>query len=99
MNVETLEKFCKNVSRTFFYEFGLISHQINSFNSPSDYLDVLSLCRASIDRTGEGRHTTIACGKVWLDKPSFWIKRSDQKEGCQKTVAQACSTSKYDIFF
>jgi len=32
MNVKILKRFCKDALRTFFNEFGLISHQINSFN-------------------------------------------------------------------
>ena len=32
MNVKTQEKFCKDASQTFFNEFGLVSHQINSFS-------------------------------------------------------------------
>jgi len=32
MSVESLEKFCKEASRSFFDEVGLISHQINSYN-------------------------------------------------------------------
>jgi len=32
MNVEKLEIFCKDASRAFFNQFGLLSHQINSFN-------------------------------------------------------------------
>jgi len=61
MNEETMERFYKNTSRTFFNEFSLISHQINSFNSPWEL----------IDRTEEGRHATITYGKVRLDKSSF----------------------------
>jgi len=32
MDVEPLERFCKDASQAFFNEFSLISHQINSFN-------------------------------------------------------------------
>jgi len=42
MNVETMKRFCKDASRTFFNEVGLISHQICSFGPPSDWLDPLS---------------------------------------------------------
>jgi len=71
MNVKIMKIFCKDVSRTFFNEFGLISHQINSFDPPSDCLGPLSLSRASIDRTGARRYATITDGKVRLDKPCF----------------------------
>ncbi|KAI4963605.1 hypothetical protein ZWY2020_011302 [Hordeum vulgare] len=32
MNLGSLERFCKEASRSFFDEVGLISHQINSYN-------------------------------------------------------------------
>ena len=43
MNVKTIERFCKNVSWTFFNEFSLISHQINSFDPPFDRLPPLNM--------------------------------------------------------
>ena len=43
MNVKTMERFCKDASRTFFNEFGLISHQINSIDSPFDRLPPLDM--------------------------------------------------------
>ena len=79
MNMKTVQMFCKDASRTFFNEFGLISHQINSFGSPWDYSDPLSLGQVSINRTGEGRHATIIYEKVRLDRPSFWFERNNQK--------------------
>ena len=78
MNVETVKRFRKDASRTFFNEFGLISHQINSFNSPSGCL-CRSLSRASIDQTRAGRYATITDEKVRLHKPSFWHKGEYQK--------------------
>ena len=61
----------KDASRTFFNEFGLISHQINSFDLPSDCSNLLSLGRVSVTRTGAGRYATTVYRKVRLDKPSF----------------------------
>jgi len=49
-----MERFCIDVSQTFFNEFGWISHQINSFDPSSEYSDALLLGRALINRAGEG---------------------------------------------
>ena len=76
MNMETLERFCKDASQTFFNKFILISHQINSSHPPWE----------SIDRTWEGGHATITYEKVKLNKPSFWIERNDQEEECSKLL-------------
>jgi len=43
MNVKTMEIFCKDASQNFFNEFGLISHLINSFDSPFDRLPPLDM--------------------------------------------------------
>jgi len=82
MNVETVESFCKDASRTFLNKVGLISHQINSFDPSSDCSNPLSLGQASIGRTGAGRYTTITYEKVRLYKPSFWTERDDHREEC-----------------
>jgi len=76
MNVETLKRFCKDASQTFFKKFGLISQQINSSHPPWE----------SIDRTREGRHATITYEKVKLNKSSFWIERNDQEDECSKLL-------------
>jgi len=52
MNVEAVEQFCKNASQTFFNDFGLISHQINSFDHPFDCSDLLS---SSFDRSNRSK--------------------------------------------
>ena len=50
MNVKTLERFCKSASQTFFNEFGLISHQINSFGPPFDRLLPLYLSIETVEQ-------------------------------------------------
>ncbi|CAJ1973639.1 unnamed protein product [Sphenostylis stenocarpa] len=92
-NAEILEEFggedafryhCKKFSMLFFEEYGLISHQINSFNH---YVE------AGLQRTFDGfgdlvvtpgfdpskkgdnehyRYATVQFGKVKLEKPMFW---------------------------
>jgi len=47
----------ENTSRTFFNEFGLISQQVNSF----DWSALLSLGRASIDRSNMSREVCHHC--------------------------------------
>lgn len=88
MNVETLERFSKDVARVFFNEFGLISHQINSFNQfiatgLQELFDSLGelVVEPGYDPSkgggGEWRHATIKYGRVKLERPSFW---SDKEE-------------------
>ena len=43
MNVETIERFCKDASRTFFNKFDLISHQTKSFVPPFNRLPPLDM--------------------------------------------------------
>jgi len=92
-NAEILEEFggedafryhCKKFSMLFFEEYGLISHQINSYNH---YVNV------GLQRTFDGfgdlvvtpgfdpskkvanehyRYATVKFGKVQLDRPMFW---------------------------
>jgi len=50
MNVETMECICKDASQTFFNEFGLISHQINSFDPPFDQLPPLDMNVKTVER-------------------------------------------------
>ncbi|KAF5187618.1 Dna-directed rna polymerase subunit beta [Thalictrum thalictroides] len=80
-----LNKFCKEASRSFFSEYGLISHQINSYN---DFVD--NGIQALVDSIGEinvepgydpskkgggesgWRRARIKFGKVKITKPMFW---------------------------
>ncbi|KQK03136.1 DNA-directed RNA polymerases IV and V subunit 2 [Brachypodium distachyon] len=83
MNLTSLEKFCKEASRSFFEEIGLISHQINSYNEfVSHGLQELfdSLGEVTVEpgydpsKKGPGgwRHAIIKFGKVKLEEPVFW---------------------------
>lgn len=91
MNVGSLEKFCKEAARSFFAEWGLISHQINSYNEFIDHgiQDLFdSLGEVNVEpgydpskkRGAEWRHATVSFGKVRLEKPSFWSGRDDLPE-------------------
>ncbi|KAG2575129.1 hypothetical protein PVAP13_7KG411400 [Panicum virgatum] len=82
MSVESLEKFCKEASRSFFDEIGLISHQINSYNEfVSHGLQELfnSLGEIIVDPgydpskkvSGAWKHAIIKFGRVKLEKPVF----------------------------
>jgi len=56
MNAEALERFCKDASQTFFNEFGLISHQINSFNQ-FIWLFKCVVIESSFDQSNRRRET------------------------------------------
>ncbi|XP_020255592.1 DNA-directed RNA polymerases IV and V subunit 2-like isoform X2 [Asparagus officinalis] len=87
---ETLERFCKDAARAFFSEFGLINHQINSFNQfitsgLQEIFDSLGevVVEPGYDPSkgggGDWQHATITYGKVRLGKPTFWTERSGQE--------------------
>lgn len=88
---ELLEKLCKDASKAFFDEFGLISHQINSFNQFMssgiqelfDSLDEV-IVEPGYDPSkgggGDWRHATIKYGKVKLEKPAFWTDKEDKED-------------------
>ncbi|VAH53413.1 unnamed protein product [Triticum turgidum subsp. durum] len=91
MSLGSLEKFCKEASRSFFDEFGLISHQINSYNEfVSHGLQELfdSLGEVTVEPNydpskkgfGGWRHAVIRFGRVKLEKPVFWSGRDDIDE-------------------
>ncbi|XP_072980708.1 DNA-directed RNA polymerases IV and V subunit 2-like [Typha angustifolia] len=94
-SVGSLEKFCKDASRAFFNEWGLISHQINSYNEfvshgIQDLFDSLGevTVEPGYDPSKKGgtawRHATITFGKVRLEKPVFWVGKNDIEEECLK---------------
>ncbi|KAK1309569.1 DNA-directed RNA polymerase D subunit 2a [Acorus calamus] len=80
---DILRLFFRDVSRSFFDEYGLISHQINSYNE-----FVSKGIQALFDSLGEivvepgydpskkseigWRHASFKFGKVTLEEPSFW---------------------------
>nr|CAD1830400.1 unnamed protein product [Ananas comosus var. bracteatus] len=95
MSVASLEKFCKEAARAFFNDWGLISHQINSYNEfiahgLQDLFDSLGeiTVEPGYDPSKKGgsawRHATISFGKVSLEKPVFWSGKNDYEEECLK---------------
>jgi hypothetical protein len=88
MSLGSLEKFCKEASRSFFGEIGLISHQLNSYNhfvshGLQELFDSLGDITVEPDydpsKKGPGgwRDAVIKFGKVKLDKPVFWSEKTD----------------------
>lgn len=83
LNEGFLKTFCKKATTSFFDQYGLISHQINSYN---DFINhgiqqvFDSIGEINIEpgydpsKKGEGdwRRATLKFGKVTLEKPKFW---------------------------
>ena len=80
---EPLRDFCKKASMLFFEEYGLISHQINSFNqflatglqsAFDSFGDLVVEPGYDPSKKGEGdyRYAAVKFGKVTLDQPKFW---------------------------
>ncbi|KAH6806384.1 nuclear RNA polymerase D2A [Perilla frutescens var. frutescens] len=78
-----LKSFCKKASAAFFDQYGLISHQINSYNDFVDHgiqqvFDSIGEIKIepgydpSKRGDGEWRHASLKFGKVTLDHPTFW---------------------------
>lgn len=78
-----LKAFCKKASTAFFEQYGLISHQINSYNDFVDHgiqqlFDSIGevVIEPGYDPSkrgdGEWRRATLKFGKVTLDRPTFW---------------------------
>ncbi|XP_057784629.1 DNA-directed RNA polymerases IV and V subunit 2-like [Salvia miltiorrhiza] len=78
-----LKGFCKKASTAFFEQYGLISHQINSYNDFVKYgiqqvFDSVGeiMIEPGYDPSkrgdGEWRRATLKFGKVTLDHPTFW---------------------------
>ncbi|OVA01980.1 DNA-directed RNA polymerase [Macleaya cordata] len=83
LSEEFLNKFCREASMSFFNEFGLISHQINSYNEfIENGIQKLfdSIAEITVEpgydpsKKGEGewRYASVSFGKVTLDRPTFW---------------------------
>ncbi|XP_073306996.1 DNA-directed RNA polymerases IV and V subunit 2-like [Primulina huaijiensis] len=79
----SLKTFCKKASTAFFDQYGLISHQINSYNDFVKYgmqqlFDsigeiVISPGYDPSKRRDDGwRQASLKFGKVTLEKPMFW---------------------------
>ncbi|KAF7830355.1 DNA-directed RNA polymerases IV and V subunit 2 [Senna tora] len=88
---ENLKNFCKKATMLFFDEYGLISHQIDSYNEfiNSGLQNVFESFGELIiepgydpSKKGEGdwRYASVRFGKVTLDKPTFWGGEGNAKE-------------------
>ncbi|CAL5358848.1 unnamed protein product [Camellia sinensis] len=78
-----LKNFCKKASMSFFEQYGLISHQINSYNDfiKNGVQNVFdSIGEITVEpgydpsKKGENewRHASVKFGKVTLERPQFW---------------------------
>lgn len=78
-----LRNFCKKVSAGFFEKYGVISHQINSYNDFINYgiqgvFDSVGEIHVEPDddpskKGVDGwKHASVKFGKVTLDRPKFW---------------------------
>ncbi|XP_010275247.1 PREDICTED: DNA-directed RNA polymerases IV and V subunit 2-like [Nelumbo nucifera] len=95
LSEQYLSKFCREASMAFFKEFGLISHQINSYN---DFIE--NGLQTLFDSLGEikvgpgydpskkggggWRHASIKFGKVTVDRPNFWTGEKFSSEKSDK---------------
>lgn len=89
-NVASLEKFCKEASRSFFSATGLVSHQINSYNhfishGLQELFDSLGEITVEPDydpsnKDGAFKHATIKFGRVELSEPVFMVENCDLEQ-------------------
>ncbi|KAL8193189.1 hypothetical protein R6Q57_027093 [Mikania cordata] len=85
-----LDDFCKKASTSFYKQYGLISHQINSYNDflkngIQNVFDSLGEINVEPvhDPSGDEivrRHAKVKLGKVHLEKPEFWAGESFSSE-------------------
>lgn len=91
LNKEYLKTFCKKVAVSFFNEYGLIQHQINSFNDFikngiqrvfDSFGEIPVEPGYDPSKRGEGdwRYASVRFGKVTLERPRVWAGESDGKE-------------------
>ncbi|XP_050230997.1 DNA-directed RNA polymerases IV and V subunit 2-like [Mercurialis annua] len=82
-DVVGLKDFCKKAATMFFNEYGLISHQINSYNNfiHNGLQKTLNSFGDLVVEPGydpskktdnEWRHASVKFGELSLEKPSFW---------------------------
>jgi DNA-directed RNA polymerase IV and V subunit 2 len=89
---DMVKYFCKKASVMFFDQYGLISHQINSYNQ-----FINSGLQAAFDSFGDltvtpgfdpskkgadehYRYATVKFGKVTLERPKFWCGEGNAQE-------------------
>lgn len=86
-----LKIFCKEAAIAFFNEYGLISHQINSYNDFikngiqrvfDSFGEIIVEPGYDPSKKGESewRYASVKFGKVTLSMPSFWGGSDDEKE-------------------
>lgn len=89
---DMVKYFCKKASVMFFDQYGLISHQINSYNqfinsglqSAFDSFGDLTVT-PGFDPSKKGadehyRYATVKFGKVTLERPKFWCGEGNAQE-------------------
>lgn len=80
---EALNNFCRKASASFFEKYGLISHQINSYNEFTktgiqNVLDSIGeiIVEPGFDPSKKGendwKYASVKFGKVNLERPRFW---------------------------
>lgn len=78
-----LKRFLKTATQLFFKQYGLISHQLNSYNEfirngIQEVFDsvgeiiVKPLCHSSQSGDGEWRSASVKFGKVTFEQPKFY---------------------------
>ncbi|KAL5545159.1 hypothetical protein UlMin_008943 [Ulmus minor] len=77
-----LKNFCKETSMSFFDRYGLISHQINSYNEFLKRIERIFQSFGELivepgydpSKKGEGdwRYASVRFGEVTLERPTFW---------------------------
>ncbi|PQQ21027.1 DNA-directed RNA polymerases IV and V subunit 2-like [Prunus yedoensis var. nudiflora] len=86
-----LKNFCTEAAIAFFNEYGLISHQINSYNDFinngiqrvfDSFGEIIVEPGYDPSKKGESewRYASVKFGKVTLGMPSFWGGSDDEKE-------------------
>ncbi|KAH9760327.1 DNA-directed RNA polymerases IV and V subunit 2 [Citrus sinensis] len=79
---EFLKTFCRKAVMSFFKEYGLVSHQINSYNEfikngLQTAFDSFGVTKGE----GQWRYASMRFGQVTLDKPSFFAgERGDVQD-------------------
>nr|GEV33554.1 DNA-directed RNA polymerases IV and V subunit 2-like [Tanacetum cinerariifolium] len=94
LSEEYLEDFCKKAATSFFREYGLVSHQINSYNdflkygihNVFDSLGEINVQPGHHDPSGSEtvrKYATVKFDNVTLEKPMF---RADSESGTEDLV-------------
>ncbi|KAE8056274.1 hypothetical protein FH972_013060 [Carpinus fangiana] len=92
LDEEFLRSFCKKAAMSFFNEYGLISHQINSYNDfiKNNLQKIFDSFGEIVVEPGydpskkgesEWRYASVRFGKVDLEKPNFWGSESGDGNG------------------